>query len=408
MSNNLDLYQVLGLPSTCTQNDIEQKYKVLVKLYHPDNVRIRHKDAVNTEIRKLNAVGKRMSDEILAKFDEKLVDKVREASKTLNLINFAYEILTKKRQQYDFEYKRTQEEGDLEVDRLKIEALNYAKSQQKVSEPDITQWKKSWNEMNKRVGFNEGDVNRKVNVTKLVDDLRSQRARQDEELKSECPFNPRDSNMDKFHLLFEKLQKNRGEVMEYSEPQPMDDSNINFSLSDFSKDLPREITKQDLNELDGMKYERRDRKLSEQELNRKLREYELSTKELDSRKPHNFVEGGISKLSLNDDNKRDQKSSYDSKQIVSSFAPIEFGEYDNEYRQSYQESNLSYPKPPIPEISDRSRSSMFSEFDDLQMQYKNYMNKRESRRGAARTNLNSNLNDLINQRERQDREMNRN
>lgn len=34
---NIDYYKILGLPSTCTMNEVKQAYRDLARKYHPDN-----------------------------------------------------------------------------------------------------------------------------------------------------------------------------------------------------------------------------------------------------------------------------------------------------------------------------------------------------------------------------------
>jgi curved DNA-binding protein CbpA len=98
---HIDLYKILNLPPTCTNNDIEKKYLELAKVYHPDNTKIRYKNLISTALKKNNQKGEQVSEHTIEELKKLMNDKVVENTKLFHLINNAYTKLTKYRAEYD-------------------------------------------------------------------------------------------------------------------------------------------------------------------------------------------------------------------------------------------------------------------------------------------------------------------
>ena len=313
-SNNhhIDLYAVLGVTSEATNNDIEKKYDELCQLYHPDNVRRRHREHVKIISDKYKLKGKSIPQATLEQLNEKLNDKLKETVKTFNLVNQAYSKLSKDRATYDAEYKQFQ---DLEFDfvRNKESAVEFMKSQKTVaSSDDIANRKKLWNEMNRKHGFNENETKREVSamtegeMTQKMDEFKKLNKQYDEEDKPDLILDPKNVDMKRFHALFEKKYKrndNKGELMETMGPRPSglgdldqycglnqfdqayaeDDTNLDdlsFSAADFTGGKSSKLTKKDIDELTEEDYvSRNDTKLTQKDIDAYEQNREIFTKE---------------------------------------------------------------------------------------------------------------------------------
>jgi curved DNA-binding protein CbpA len=300
VGHHIDLYAILGITSEATKEEIEEKYDELCRIYHPDNVKTRHREQVKIIVEKYKARGKNIPSSMMVQLEDKLNDRVKDAVITFNLINQAYSKLSKEREVYDAEYKQFQ---DLESDFVKMKdgAESFMKSQRTTAtDDDILKKKKMWEDMNKKHNFNETMTSRDVvamdeKETNLrMDEIRKMRTLHDDEDKPELIFDPKNINNDKFNALFEKMYKkntnNKGELMEASGPMPAglnnidqycnlkqfdqvyaeDDMNLDdlsFSAADFSKKARVKITQKDLDGLTEEDYvERKDKKLTDDDI----------------------------------------------------------------------------------------------------------------------------------------------
>jgi hypothetical protein len=354
---HIDLYAVLGVEHNCSREDIENKYVELTKIYHPDNVRLRHKDLVYSIIKKNEKAGIKIPVSALEKLDNNLVHKVQDATKIYNLINQAYEKLTREREQYDFEYNKFQ---DMEsgYDQMKNSSVDFLDSQRThANDDDYNNKKKLWEQMNKKHGFREDECKISFNEKDMVqrlNDLKSNRSKQDVEDKPEMVFDPLDfsngpGSMNKFNALFEKMYKSgkqAGEMVEFRDgPQPVgaidtycefdkidqiyaeSDNRLdsfNFSAADFTLGNQKvKITKQDLNNLDDVNYSLKDKPLDQSEIDKRIAEIKSFTQEVEGWKKNDYSTDILHGITPG--------LEQDSKQV---FGSLEFG--DEETRKRYK------------------------------------------------------------------------
>jgi len=292
---NVDLYTILGLSHDCTKNEIETKYKELVNIYHPDNVLARHNKIVKDIIKKYG--DRTIPNNTLKELDARRIKKLEDATKTFNLINTAYEKLTRERELYDHEYKQYQDIID-STEKLKESSRSFLEAQPTVpTEMAFIKKQKTWEEMNTRHGFNEDSMKspamNKTEFVQKIDDLRLLRIKQDRETQPEKIFDGQHFNNATFNALFEKMNKKSGKELELvSQPSAFNytdndsycnydndnlyvnhDDNINFSAADFSNNVVK-ITPKDLENLDTSKYTTKENKITNKDIEQKQHEYD--------------------------------------------------------------------------------------------------------------------------------------
>ena len=291
---NIDLYKVLGLTHDCTKDDIETKYKELVNIYHPDNVQARHNKMVKLSIQKYN--NGIMPENVRMELNLRLVKKLEDATKTFNLINTAYEKLTKERDAYNYEYKKYQDVID-STEKLRESSRSFIEAQPTVATDNVyIKRQKVWEELNEKHGFDENAMKQpamnKQEFTQKLSDLRFSRTKQEGDIRPEKLFDEQRFDSATFNALFEKMHKKSDKEMElvkqpsafnypdgevYSNFDNEDlyvnhDDNINFSAADFSQNNIK-ITPKDLEGLDTSKYTTREKKITKEDIDRAKAEY---------------------------------------------------------------------------------------------------------------------------------------
>jgi curved DNA-binding protein CbpA len=360
---NIDLYRVLGLPRTCSNNDIENKYIELTKLYHPDNVQLRHHEIVNKTIKACEIKKQKLPPNIIKQLNEKLTVKISEATKTFNLINTAYTKLTKERELYDYEYNKYQEMVDT-TERLKDNSTSFLKSQSTVaSEDELSKRQQLWEEMNQKHGYNENEASREVSamdrnaMMKELSRLTLQRTQQESQLRPEKIFDTFDPT--KFNVLFEKMHKKSGkELEEFKQPVAFNNStdvtfcsydnlgelytdhnnDINFSMADFAPNS-KTVTLKDLDNLDTSAYTSRDLKMSKKEMDKKIAERDVLTNKYNDRLMNDYSKEYMDKITP------------ELEQNDKVFGTLEFGDSDtNQHYVKYMvgrgmgETNIERPQ----------------------------------------------------------------
>lgn len=149
----IDLYKILDVSPTCSVNDIETRYAQLVMQYHPDKVTQRHRAMVA----KRCCSDPHTPDVVRRELDGMLAAKLTETRTMFNLINSAYQRLTKDRASYDEERRLHQlirSEGTF--DALRHSSRVFADIQKtEVTDTVKDNYRQQWVDMNHRSNFNE-------------------------------------------------------------------------------------------------------------------------------------------------------------------------------------------------------------------------------------------------------------
>jgi len=181
---SLNWYEVLGVKSECSKEDIKKAYKRLILKCHPDR----------------------------PGGDEEL----------FGLITEAYTVLSNdaNRAEYDKSYKNAIAE-DEEYNALKQKASEYMKAQKsKVTQTEKDQFRQMFEELNKKHGYDPKKAQDKITVgetKKTMEQIVAERTKQEMEVKPEMLFDPSERfDNDKFQEAFKLMNKTSTELIRHN------------------------------------------------------------------------------------------------------------------------------------------------------------------------------------------------
>jgi hypothetical protein len=214
-TQHMDLYHIMGLDASCTQEQLDLQYSALQNYNHASQVKRRHMIALNRMINQ--APNRQISDDKQAELDQLLSEKQKESAEMLVLIVGAYNRLTNDRANYDRERNQRRAAYKDDGSALREDARAYMKAQRtEATEQDQATFKAAWEDMNRKHGFQggfqEGRMDRQyaamneADTKKRLAELQAEREKMDKDTLPEMlNFKPDNLNgKDLFNAAFEQ------------------------------------------------------------------------------------------------------------------------------------------------------------------------------------------------------------